>query len=204
MEPRIERPRRLPRKVTFPGTGAPSAGITLIELTIVIVLMAILASFAVPRFFMITEINLRTATRTLAETLREVSALATNLSKPFVVQYDLDKGKYCYQLAAFDTATGKWVVRITDEEVEQIGEAPYAGTKWYTLKDGVFFKDIETLSGTEKKVEKGVLDQWFQPRGIIDPLVIHLGDRKGRSYTVILNRYGSNVDLRKGRWEYKD
>ncbi len=203
MEPAIG-PHRKPWGRPRKNSGTSPAGITLIELTIVIVLLAIVASFSVPRFFMVTEINLRTATRTLAETLREVSAMATNVSKPFVVQYDLDKGKYCYKLAMFDAATGRWVAQIAAEGVEQIGGEPYSKTKWFTLEKGAFFKDMEPLTGTEKKVEKGLQDQWFQPRGIIDPMVIHLGDRKGRSYTVILNRYGGSVEIRKGRWEYKE
>ena len=185
-------------KKTFPR------GITLIELTIFLVLMGILASFVVPRLSMVTEINLKSSARTLAETLLEISALSTNLSTPYVVQYDLDEKKYCYKRAYFDPATGIWSVQFADEKVEEVGPDPYAKTRCFNLKEGVYFKDIETLTGTEKRYEKGLLPQWFSPRGVTEPLVIHLSDRKGRFFTLFLNRYGGKVDIRKGRWEYKE
>jgi len=199
--------------VTLPVTGEIPAktirrtgtlGFTLIELTFVLLLMAILASFAVPRFFMITEINLRTSARSLAETLLEVSSMSTNFSTPFVIQYDMDQQKYCYKQAVFNLATGSWSVLFGDESTEEVTTSPQGKTKCFHLKDGVYFKEIHSLLGTEKKFEKGKLPEWFSPRGVADPLVILLGDRKGRFYTLFVQRYGGRVDIRPGRLEYKD
>ena len=106
--------------------------------------------------------------------------------------------------ALFDTATGRYIVRFTDEDIDDISGNPYAKTKCFTLKDGVYFKALKTLTGTEKTYEKGLFPQWYLPRGITDPLVIHLGDQKGRFYTLFLNRYAGRMDIRKGRWEYND
>jgi hypothetical protein len=166
-------------------------------------LMAILASFSIPRLFMITEVNLRTSARRLAETLQLTSAMATNTSRPYVVEYDLDKGKYCTTAARFDAATGRWVARFTDESIEVVGEDSLSKPKCFTLKDGVYFREIETLRGAEEKQEKGKLSHWYSPRGITDPLMIRLGDKQGRFYTLILSRYGGGVDVREGRWEFK-
>lgn len=166
--------------------------------------MAVLASFAVPRFFMITQINLRTSARNLAETLLEVSAMATNFSTPFVVQYDMDKQRYCYKQAVFDTTTGVWTVLFADDTTEELTVDAHARTRCFSLKDGVYFKEIQTLMGTEQTLEKGKLTAWFSPRGVADPLVILLGDRKGRFYTLFVQRYGGRADLRSGRWSYTD
>ena len=35
-------------------------------------------------------------------------------------------------------------------------------------------------------------------------MMIRLGDKQGRFYTLILSRYGGGVEVRKGRWEFKD
>lgn len=185
------------------GRGS-AQGLTLIELGIVMLLMALLASFSVPRLFMITEINLRTSARRLAETLKLTSAMATNTSRPYVFQYDLDEGTYCTTAARFDAGSGTWVAQFTDESIEIVGEDTLSKTKCFHLKDGVFFREIEPLRGTEEKQEKGKLSHWYSPRGITDPLMIRLGDKQGRFYTLIVSRYGGGVDVREGRWEYKD
>jgi type II secretory pathway pseudopilin PulG len=187
-----------------PGAGRSESGITLIELSIFLVLMAILYSFAVPRIAMVTEMNLRTSARQIAETLLELSAQATARAAPYAVVYDLDKRRYCYKQASFDTATGKWTVLFTDEETEEVGGDPQLKQRCFDLEEGVYFKDIEPLLRTEKTIEKGRVDQWFSPRGITDPLVIHLGDQKGRFYTLFLGRYGGKVDVRQGLLEYKE
>ncbi len=179
-------------------------GLTLIELGIVMLLMAILASFSIPRLFMITEVNLRTSARRLAETLQLTSAMATNTSRPHVVRYDLDKGKYCTTAARFDAATGRWVARFTDESVEIVGEDALSKEKCFGLKDGVYFREIESFRQDEEKQEKGSLSHWYSPRGITDPLMIRLGDKQGRFYTLILSRYGGRVEVREGRWEIEE
>jgi hypothetical protein len=166
-------------------------------------LMALLASFSVPRLFMITEINLRTTARRLAETLKLTSAMATNTSRPYVVQYDMDKGQYCTTAARFDPATGTWVAQFTDESIEVVEADALSKQKCFTLKDGVFFREIEPLRGIEAKQEKGKLSHWYSPRGVTDPLMIRLGDKQGRFYTLIVSRYGGDVEVREGKWEYK-
>lgn len=202
MELGIRRSDRTKKKVRI--ETASTQGLTLIELGIVLLLMALLASFSVPRLFMVTEINLRTTTRRLAETLQLISSLATNTSRPYVIEYDMDKGKYCYTAARFDAATGRWVAQFADESIEVVETDTLAQTKCFELKDGVYFREIEPIRGTEPKLEKGKLTHWYSPRGITDPLIIRLGDKQGRFYTLILSRYGGGVDIREGRWEFKD
>jgi hypothetical protein len=153
---------------------------------------------------MITEINLRTTTRRLAETLQLISSTATNTARPYVIQYDMDKGKYCYTAAQFDAGTGRWVAQFADESIEVVETDTLATTKCFELKDGVYFREIEPLRQEDEKQEKGKLSHWVSPRGITDPLMIRLGDKQGRFYTLILSRYGGAVEVRKGRWEYKE
>ncbi len=193
------------RRTDPPINRRKAQGFTLLELCIVIILMAIMTTFTAPRLFMITEINLRTSTRRLAETLRLISSKATNTSRPYSIQYDLDKHKYCFAAAAFDAGTGQWVARISDgPDPKNSPAAAVTPSKCFPLKDGVFFKDIEPLTESGQEQQNGRLSTWYSPRGITDPLLIHLGDKQGRFYTLILSRYGGKVVVRQGRWSYKD
>ncbi len=184
--------------------GNAEGGLTLIELGVVLLLMALLASFAVPRLYMITEINLRTSTRRLAETLQLISTMATNTSRPYVVRYDLDKGECCYTAARFDPAAGTWTAAFTDRSVETRESDVLAKTKCLRLKEGVFFKAIEPVAGDGQKQEHGRLTQWISPRGVTDPLLIRLGDKKDRVYTLVVSPYGGRVEIRHGAWTYED
>lgn len=179
-------------------------GLTLIELGIVLLLMAILTSFAVPRLLMVTEINLRTSTRRLAETLQLTSVMATNTSRPYVVQYDMDKGTCCTTAARFDPGSGRWIAQFTDKSIEVVESDTLSKTKCFTLKEGVYFREIEPLRGAGEKQVKGKLSHWYSPQGITDPMMIRLGDKQGRFYTLILSRYGGRVEIRKGKWTFKE
>lgn len=201
-----------------PGLNAPSSGgasrtgvrppapwgFTLIELTFVLLLLAILSAFSIPRFFVITEINLRTSARNLAQTLLQVSAMATNFSTPYVVQYDMDKNRTCFKQADYNAGSGAWSVVFPDDPDREVVADPNARTRCVSLKDGVYFKEVRSLSGTERTYEKGSLPAWFSPRGLTDPMVIVLGDRKGRFYTLFVPRYGGRVTVRSGRLEYRE
>jgi len=110
-------------------------------------LMAILASFAVPRLLMVTEINLRTSARRLAETLQLTSAMATNTSRPYVVQYDLDKGTYCTTAARFDAGSGRWIAQFIDESIETVEPDTLSKTRCLTLKDGVYYLKMSSRFG---------------------------------------------------------
>jgi type II secretory pathway pseudopilin PulG len=202
LEPGLRGPDRTDGKDAT--RAKPVQGLTLIELGIVMLLMAILASFSIPRLLMITEINLRTSARHLAETLQLIASMATNTSRPYAVQYDMDKGKYCYTAAQFDAATARWVARFADDSTEVLETDTLAKTKCFDLKGGVYFREIETLTGIEKKQEKGKLSHWYSPRGITDPLLIRLGDKQGRFYTLILSPYGGGVEVRKGTLDFKE
>lgn len=179
-------------------------GLTLIELTIVLLVMALLASFAAPRLLVITEVNLRTSARRLAETLGLLSSLAITHSRPFGILYDLDKQRYCYTAARQDPQTWAWHVVFTEEEDLEVLGDPLEATKCFQLKEGVYFKDIETPEAAERKLEKGQLTHLFSPRGVAESVVVHLGDSKGRSYSIFVHRYGGRVDSREGTWTHKD
>ncbi len=181
--------------------GRPE-GLTLIELSIVLLVLAILAGVAFPRIMVLTDINLRSSARRLAETLGLLSSLAH--ARPFGVLYDLDEQRYCWCGAREDPDTGEWAIVFSKDPKSEVLGDPLAATRCQALKDGVFFRDIESPEGAERVQEKGQLTHVFSPRGTAESLVIHLADRKGRSYSVFLHRYGGRVEIRQGKVSYKD
>jgi type II secretion system protein H len=179
-------------------------GLTLIELSIVLLVMAIIVGLAFPRILVITDVNLRTSARRLAETLQLLSSQAIAHGRPFGVLYDLDKQRYCWAGAQEDPETGEWVAVLAEDEKTEILGDPLAATRCQALKDGVYFRDIETPEGAERVQEKGRLTHFFSPRGTAESLVIHLADKKGRNYSVFLHHYGGRVEVRQGKVSYKD
>lgn len=179
-------------------------GLTLIELSIVLLVMAILAAITFPRIAVLTDINLRTSARRLAETLGLLSSLAISHARPFGVLYDLDEHRYCWSGAREDPDTGEWAVVFSEDEKTEVLGDPLATTRCQALKEGVFFRDIESPEARERVQEKGRLTHVFSPRGTAESLVIHLADRKGRSYSVFLHRYGGRVEVRQGKVSYKE
>lgn len=180
------------------------AGLTLIELSIVLLVLAVLAAIAFPRIMVLTDINLRASARRLAETLGLLSSLAVAHARPFGVLYDLDERRYCWSGAREDPDTGEWAIVFSKDQKSEVLADPLAVTRCQALKDGVFFRDIESPEGAERVQEKGQLTHVFSPRGTAESLVIHLADRKGRNYSVFLHRYGGRVEVRQGKVSYKD
>ncbi len=70
-------------------------GMTLIELTIVAVLIGVMAAIAVPRWLdYIPELRTKTAVRDAVSKLREARSLAVAQKVPYGVQFDCSEGKY--------------------------------------------------------------------------------------------------------------
>jgi prepilin-type N-terminal cleavage/methylation domain-containing protein len=177
------------------------AGLTLIELSIVLLIVALLYSFAIPKIYIITEVNLRTSARKLAETIRLVQSFSVTQTRQYMVQYDMDKGTYAYAQGTEDVL-GKWHY-VFQENTKESKEASSFLSKTFPLGQGVFFQDIYDLVKGEK-YDKGEIRTEFSPRGITTPLLIHLGDNKSRFYTLLVDRYGGKVTLRKGNLTYSD
>lgn len=184
-------------------------GLTLIELTILLLILGILYSLAMPKLYILTDVNLRTSARRLAETLRVVQSNAIAHASQYVVRFDIEKGTYGYQQGT-EYAPGRWVFLLknmdgTGEKSSREEElrSPTPVEKTFRLEKGVFFQDIyDPVSG--EKHDKGEIRTEFSPRGIATPALIHIGDSKSRYYTIAIERYGGRVILRKGNLTYED
>jgi len=77
-----------------PRRGPRRGGFTILELTVVLVVLAVLSSFTIPAWFDRPEVTLDNATRLLARDLREVQNRAALYQTTLEMRFDDDGGGY--------------------------------------------------------------------------------------------------------------
>jgi general secretion pathway protein H len=165
-------------KNRLPGNG----GFTLIELTVVIVILSVVALLIFPRLPSVHEGDLKTSARTLAAALRylEDKAIAT---------------KQYYRLRVNFVQGGMEVTRVIpeDEEVAVTDEV----LSRLALVDRTGFADITTARLGKLSEGEAVLD--FSPLGATDFVVFHLKSEDGsRFYTVAIYPGSGRVAVLEG------
>jgi general secretion pathway protein H len=164
---------------------ARQAGFTLIEMTVVIVILSVMALVVLPRLPFAHERDLKTSARTLAASLRYLGDLAISTKQHYRLRITLLNNEIA-------------VTRVIPEGDEL---AVRDGTlNQLSLLDGIVFSDI--VAPRTGKVAEGeaVLD--FGPLGVEDLAVIHL-KRKDDShyYTVAVYPGSGRVTVLEGYQE---
>jgi prepilin-type N-terminal cleavage/methylation domain-containing protein len=153
-------------------------GFTLIELSIVVLIIAIVTYFAFPRLRSLSGAELSASTRRLAQTtgyLYEEAALRGTVLTLF---FDLDQQQYW--VAHPEEGTG-YPIEDTDLLARRVA-----------LPDGVRITDVD-VPGTGT-ISQGLVPARFYPEGYADQALVHLADADGHTYTV-------RVDPLRGRGE---
>ncbi len=166
--------------------GSGRAGFTLIELTVVIVILSVVALLVIPRLPIASERDLRTSARTLAATLRYLGNLAI-----------ADKNRYRLRISLIDRdMTVTRVIQDGDEVA-----VTDAMLKRLSLREGVEVADVVTSRlGTVSAGGEAVLN--FTPLGAEEFTVIHLkSGEKPVYYTVALYPGSGRVSVLEGYQE---
>jgi len=148
-------------------------GFTLIELTVVILIMAAFFLVAIPKFKDITEVNIKSASRRLSGTIRYLYSEAAFKKRVYKLVFDIDRGEY-------------WI-EVLDGNEFVIPDDPFLNRK--QLPTGVYFKDIKTERSFGKTLDGSEQFILFMPTGFVEPAVIHLGTEKGVYYTIATKPY---------------
>jgi len=143
-------------------------GFTLIELSIVIFIIAIVARIAIPRLRSITGAELTAATRRLGHMTRYLYEEAALRGAVLELTFDLDRQEYWVGHA--EEGTGL-VVEDTDLLARRVRLPPDV-----RIAD-VFVPGVGTFA-------QGTVLTRFYPEGYADRSVIHLTDDGGHAYTV--------------------
>ena len=158
-----------------------SQGFTLIELSLVLVVVGLMLAFALPRLGDLGEARLRGAARHLATFLEASYDRAILQRQQQMVVLDLTRNTYT--LLEPGPGSESW-----DPET-------WVPVREFSLPRGVRFLDVACeLDG---RVTEGVARVRFFPEARADRLVIHMG-RRGKQYTLLLQVFTGRVRVEKG------
>jgi general secretion pathway protein H len=165
--------------------GGRQAGFTLIEMTVVIVILAVIAVVVLPRLPFAHERDLKTSARTLASSLRYLGDLAISSKQHYRLRITLLNNEVA-------------VTRVIPEGDEL---AVSDGTlNRLSLLDGIVFSDVVTPHLGKIIEGEAVLD--FGPLGVEELAVIHLKRiEDSRFYTVAVYPGSGRVTVLEGYQE---
>lgn len=163
------------------GRRREERGFTLIELSVVILIIAIVARFAVPRLRNLTAAELGATTRRLAQTTRYLYEESALRGTVLTLYFDLDRQQY-------------WVARPEEGTGLPVEDTDLLARR-VALPDGVSVADV-VVPGAGK-LSTGLVPTRFYPEGYADRSVIHLVDSGGHAYTL-------RIDPVRGRGEIFD
>ena len=149
-----------------------SSGFTLLELSVVLLILGIAVSFLAPRLRDPEGMALSTSASRLATTARYLYDEAAYRRLPMRLNLDLDHQTYFVTELGGDPDQPEFVPT----------RSPLA--KPVTLPDAIAFRDVVLPAvGT---VSEGLVFAQFSPEGWADPLVVHLRSRAGADVTMAI------------------
>lgn len=150
------------------GNGTET-GLTLIELSAVLLILAVLLTFLTPKLRDLTEYHIKSSSRRLASTIKYLFNEAAIRHTYYRLNYDLKRGEY-------------WVTYL--DEGKEFKEDPSVLSSRVRLPGGIHFEDIVTQH--RGKVYDGEAFTQFFPNGWVEETIIHLGDKRGRHYSLLV------------------
>jgi general secretion pathway protein H len=151
-------------------------GYTLIELVVVVVLISIFLTIAVPKLReTLFSSGLKSAVRRLTGKVAQLRADAVRKHTAYWLYLDLESNSY------WDSTSPE----VIDEERKDIEKLP----------SGVDLIDVDSSTG---KVTIGSTAIRFSPRGYVEESRIHLRDESGTVYTLLIQPFLPKVKIENG------
>ena len=161
-------------------------GFTLIELTIVILLMGFMLSFTLPRIRdLALSDNLKSTVRLLTSTIKELRYQAIKDNQEYFLKFDFASKKF-------------W----SDSPYLSEDDRAVALKNAFSPPPDVSVIDI--CLKDDKKYLSGTISISFSREGYISPGVIHLGSEDGRQFTLSLRPFLGNIDVLEEYVEIED
>ena len=168
----------------------PLAGFTLLELSVVIFIIGLLVTIALPRFGSIGRARLESSAKRLASLVRYLGGEAAFKSQLYRLHYDLDQ--HAYWVSVFIAEQNPQNQLTRGEFIDD----PDPLTQRVQLPPTITFADVR-VPGIGR-VSRGNVYTHFYPQGYTDPTVIHLRDQEARVMTVSIPPLTGEVGVFEG------
>lgn len=164
---------------------SPQDGFTLVELSLVVLIIGLFSLLTVPIFAGWGEGSLQSSARRLAGTVKYLYNESALQKQEFRLVFDLDKGTYRARVLEADGQLA---------EVGGIGRARQ-------LKGEVRFQDVAVAG--HGKFTSGEVTTVIHPVGWLEETVVHLKDEKGRALTLRLMPFTGSTEIYEGYREFE-
>jgi general secretion pathway protein H len=156
-------------------------GFTLLELTLVIFLVGLILSLAMPRLGnFLFQTDLRSVARSLKSAVYTLRSKSISSNTYTILHVDLDNNLFY--------GTQGNLIREPDTTPES---TPVVSP--IKLPEGIRFLDASNINSPKKKF--GTLSSIFNPKGVFEETVLHVADRDENVMTVIINAYTGSFML---------
>ena len=162
-------------------------GFTLLELTIIIVLLGVLLTLVIPRLGEIGEANLKRSARHLTGMIRYLRDESQARKAVYRLRFDVQGGRFWTEVMTLST----------DQSVEFIRLHSEIGTEG-SLAGQTTFRDVKVAGHPDDPYIQ------FTPDGWVENAAIHLRDGEGRDFTLFVNPLMGSTELREGYMEDKE
>ena len=163
-----------------------SAGFTLVELTLVILVIGIVGALVLPRFGgLLDRQHTRRTVNVLRGMVRQLHAKAALTKRIYRLTFDLEGQRVtvCYLGSASPTESGE-ASCVAESSREMRG---------YVMPTGVQLLDVVLSSG--KKVREGAAMTHFHPTGLAEPSVVHLRTPDDAHITLFIEALAGRVKV---------
>lgn len=169
-----------------------SPGFTLIELTLVILVIGIVGALVLPRFGgLMDRQQARRTVNVLRGMVRQLHAKAALTKRIYRLTFDLEGQRVtvCY-LQSLSPAEGSDAACVAESSREMRG---------YVMPDAVRLSDVVLFSG--EKIREGAAMTHFHPTGLAEPSVVHLQTAEESYITVFIEAFAGRVKVVQGYTE---
>jgi hypothetical protein len=157
-------------------------GLSLVELSIVILLLSFLLLLSIPRFGAVL----------VGQRLNSSGHLITGMVRHL---YDQSTAKKRVYRLNYHLKDGEMWVTYPNDEGEFIEDQSSTFTRRRKLPTGIQFEDIVTAT---EKVQEGQAYTQFFPTGLVDRSIIHLRADDGSQLSVLIHSLSGRVTIESG------
>ena len=180
--PTLRAGARSDRSLSPTGSG----GFTLIELTMVILVIGIVGALVLPRFGgLLDRQQMRRTVNVVRGMVRQLHAKAALTKRVYRLTFDLDEQQLnvCYLESL--PATGSEADTCTAESAREM--------RGYAMPDAVRLVDVISPEG--EKVREGTAMTHFHPTGLAEPSVVHLQTPDESHVTLFIEALAGRVKV---------